>query len=704
MIRSFFKRQPKTRSIRKDPEHSVRLRQLAFGCQVMGLLALAYVSQLWPFAFVAVLLLGIGHWYAYKHRETRPKLGRTITFIGFHLVLFWTIAGFFLGLPYPQLQLAMLGMGAVSFELFTRLNLYSAVGFGMVNLYAAATLSRDFAYGGFLLGFLALLLLLLWVADSEDGVKDNPVVVQVTHDIQPVWRHWAGWAGRLLLITAVTVPLVFLFSPRYASLSPFPPVTLHLPVQGGASSGVVNPAVPVVQIQGWSDQSSDYYYGFDNELDLAYRGGLSDTLMMYVRSEVWSYWRSHAYDVYNGRSWSQSSRTAERIAPVNPDSFIFDLKEDAFRNGKPKFDHSFHIVQPMPNLIFTGGDPVLLFVAADEISRDSNDGLRLSNGLQAGMTYSVIAEPRNFTPEQLRSAPSDIPAEIASRYLQLPDTITDRTRQLAQTLTAEAPTPYDQVIAIRDHLLVTYPYDYFPPPMAPNTDAVDQFLFVDQQGVCEMYVSAMVVMLRELGIPARLVAGYGSGEYNPITGYYEVRANDAHAWAEVYFPDYGWVPFDPTPGWTGDPQTGPVQRWVFSNMRSPLDLPSLPIGGAIAAGATALGALSGVLTLLGGFLLLGVALLLLWPYLGRWWRKRPFRYTRHDSQNPQRRAILRAYTRAQRRLRSQRTPAQTVQEHAQTNPQLQEMAEAVEIAAYRPQPPSDSLVAKVQKWVKLWRK
>ncbi len=101
--------------------------------------------------------------------------------------------------------------------------------------------------------------------------------------------------------------------------------------------------------------------------------------------------------------------------------------------------------------------------------------------------------------------------------------------------TAGAANPYDKAVALREHLQTNYPYDYFPPPQQPGAETCDQFLFVDGRGVCEQYVTSLVVMLRVLGIPARLVASYGSGAYNSITGYYEVRANDAHAWAEVYF-------------------------------------------------------------------------------------------------------------------------------------------------------------------------
>ena len=249
---------------------------------------------------------------------------------------------------------------------------------------------------------------------------------------------------------------------------------------------------------------------------------------------------------------------------------------------------------------------------------------------------------------------------------------------------------------MRDYLRDTYPYDFFPPPQQPNTESIDQFLFVDRRGVCEHFVSAMVILLRELGIPARLVSGFGSGDYNPITGYYEVRANDAHAWAEVYFPEYGWLPFDPTPGWNGDPRTGPVQTWIFSDLFVNVQLPSIPFRQIFEAGAAALGQIGAPLMILAA---LGAAVLigrLAWTRWGlRRWALRVSHYARQD---PARRRIFAIYRQAQRRLRSYRAAAQTPQEHAATQPALRELADLVDIAAYRPQPPDASLLARALNW------
>jgi hypothetical protein len=98
------------------------------------------------------------------------------------------------------------------------------------------------------------------------------------------------------------------------------------------------------------------------------------------------------------------------------------------------------------------------------------------------------------------------------------------------------------------HLRKTYPYDLSIAPQREEMDAVEFFLFEQRRGYCEQFASSLAVMARSLGIPARVATGYAPGEYNPFTGLHEVRASDAHAWVEVYFPGHGWSAFDPTPG------------------------------------------------------------------------------------------------------------------------------------------------------------
>lgn len=696
MITNFLKR-----FISEDvqqPEPSISLRALVYSAQVVAILALVYVSALWWLFPVGAGLLTFAHIYAYYNRENPKRWARWAAIVLLHLGFCGMLFGIVSGAPYPQAQFAVLAMAGVSVEVFSRLNLYSSIGLGAVNMYAAATLSRDTSFALFIIAFFALVLAFLWRADHEDGVRKNKITLRPGDD-----RPERKSAGILRDISAYAVSafvlavLVFLFTPRFSARPLFMPISLTVPVESSPQRSVINPAVPLVQIEGVPadpESASDYYFGFGNTVDLTYRGGLTDELMMYVSSDAWSYWRGYAYDTYTGRSWYTAN---ERITDIEPSGYAFFRLKEPEEITQQTFVASFYVQRRMPNVIWAPGDPVNVHFPADVIGIDQTGGLRVGDALVPGQIYSIVAERISYAPETLRAAGSFVGIrnpQLALQYLQLPDTITQRTRDLAHDLTEGLDTDYDRVIAIRDHLLTNYPYDQFPPPQAPHTDSVDQFLFVDQRGFCEMYVSAMVVMLRELGIPARFVVGYGSGDYNRVTGYYEVRANDAHAWVEVYFQGVGWVPFDPTPGaeWRADPQSGPVNRWVFSNLLGEVDLPRVPLGDIAAAGASAVGAVFGPLMIgagaIGIVVLVAGLVIALRTWLGS---HRPY----HD--DPARRKVFQEYRKLSRQLKTERLPGETVREHAarSNNPLLRRLAALVDIAAYRPQPPSDD---EIDRW------
>lgn len=677
-----------------EAEGSVRLRQIAFAAQTVSIIALAWPTRLWVVAVISIGVLAWGHRTAYRFHQKPPRWLRVGTFIGLHVAFGWMFVGMFSGQPYPQAQIAMLAMAVVSFELYQRLNLYSGMGIGLINLYVAATLSRDLTFAAFLLVYFGLVLAFLWQADSEDGVKDNPVVLKVSTETDQGgrgWRSYDRW-GRFGVLATLCVVGVFVITPRFAGYPIVPPFSFQIPINKAPSAQVINPAIPLFRAEGVysPDQTSDYYYGFENQLDLSYRGRLSDTIMMYVQSPAWSYWRGYAFDQYDGRNWSASDTNLRPYYAGRSGRFVLD-----YYVPEPTFVQTFYVAQNMPNVLWAGGTPVTIFFPSRELAMDVTGGIKIGEPLQAGMVYSIESTSQTYEPEQLRAAAGDYPEWIQSRYFQLPDTTPERVYELARTITAGKESIYDQVIAVRDHLLETYPYDYFPPPQAADSDAVDQFLFVDRRGVCEHYASAMVVMLRALGIPARFVVGYASGSYNAITGYYEVRASDAHAWVEVFFPGVEWVPFDPTPGWTGDPQTGPVQRWIFSDMLAGVELPQIPLGDILRGGMSALGAIIQPLLVIVGIAAAGVVMWLGWR---RWKGLRYSGYSRGlIHQDPTRREIFAIYRRAQRQLRSYREPTQTVQEHAAAMRELEALAELVEIAAYRPEAPDKALVEQAKR-------
>jgi hypothetical protein len=147
----------------------------------------------------------------------------------------------------------------------------------------------------------------------------------------------------------------------------------------------------------------------------------------------------------------------------------------------------------------------------------------------------------------LRRASNTYPEYIRQKYLQLPSTLPQRVRDLAHKVAGELTDAYSKAETVEAFLRTTYRYAPTVRAPPPGRDPVDFFLFDLKEDFCEYFASAMVVMLRELGVPSRVVEGYTAGTLDPSTGKFQVKELDAHAWVEVYFPLYGWIEFEPTP-------------------------------------------------------------------------------------------------------------------------------------------------------------
>lgn len=168
--------------------------------------------------------------------------------------------------------------------------------------------------------------------------------------------------------------------------------------------------------------------------------------------------------------------------------------------------------------------------------------------------YDAVSLLPAVTIAEMRSAvPASYPQQFRSVYMQLPSNLDPRIRKLAADVTSHAQNEYDRVSSVSAYLSSHYRYTLNLQGPVP-ADPLANFLFVRRAGHCEYFASAMTIMLRTLGIPARYATGFAPGEYNPIAGDYIIRGSDAHAWVEVYFPGYGWLTFDPTP--SGDEQHG----------------------------------------------------------------------------------------------------------------------------------------------------
>ena len=179
---------------------------------------------------------------------------------------------------------------------------------------------------------------------------------------------------------------------------------------------------------------------------------------------------------------------------------------------------------------------------------DDVESVQAQGDQAVNTTYRVGGLVSTASREELAAAGTDYPTYVTDRYLQLPTTVTNRTRTLARQLVddADATTPFDQAEVIQNDLRTRIAYIENPPDPPANQDAVDYVLFETQAGYCEYYASAMAVMLRSLDVPARVVTGFFPPDYDASNGGYIYREENAHVWVEAFFPGYGWIPFEPT--------------------------------------------------------------------------------------------------------------------------------------------------------------
>ena len=177
-------------------------------------------------------------------------------------------------------------------------------------------------------------------------------------------------------------------------------------------------------------------------------------------------------------------------------------------------------------------------------------GWRFVKQLDRDESYAMGSLVSASTNDELRTAGANYSGFVTDHYLQIPSSLPDRVGELAEQVTANAETPLDKALAIEDFLRSErFEYDQKIDAPPRNADGVDHFLFETQEGYSDYFASSMAVMLRTLGIPARLAAGYAPGRLDPETRRWAIRDSDSHGWTQAYFPGHGWIDFEPTRKW-----------------------------------------------------------------------------------------------------------------------------------------------------------
>jgi protein-glutamine gamma-glutamyltransferase len=305
---------------------------------------------------------------------------------------------------------------------------------------------------------------------------------------------------------------------------------------------------------------TDFSTGFSGRVQLGGIGQIqqSNAVVMHIRIDgdqhgrYALHWRGVGLANFDGMNW-YNPRGLYVLAPDLDGGFTVPRFTQGIMSGANEHNvapgHVIHyhvVMEPIgTNVFFLAPWPRRVKGAYRALQFDNNGSLSNLDSQHAVSVYEADSDTSTPSPAQLRDAGDSLPA-FTSTYLQLPP-LDPRIPRLAEEITRSASNNYDKATAVELYLKTHYGYT-LQLPRSPVADPLANFLFDRRQGHCEYFASSMAVLLRTLHIPSRVVNGFRSNEFNDVTGNYVLRAKDAHAWVEVYFPNYGWITFDPTPG------------------------------------------------------------------------------------------------------------------------------------------------------------
>lgn len=248
------------------------------------------------------------------------------------------------------------------------------------------------------------------------------------------------------------------------------------------------------------------------------------------------YWQATTYNEYTSTNWDTSTDSQtflEANQPLNKMLGPGRLVQQTVAFG-PRADGK----------LYTSGTPLQVDQSLEVSYR--SDGTPVS-ALVIAPRYKAESWLLEPTINELRSSSINYPEAIRSAYLGLPPSLPDRVRDLAIALTQDAPTAYDKALVLEAYLR-QFPYNLEVDPIPFGEDVADYFIFNLQEGYCDYYATSMAVMARAIGLPSRFVVGYAPSDYDSLAAEYIVYTSEAHSWPQIYFPEIGWVDFEPTAG------------------------------------------------------------------------------------------------------------------------------------------------------------
>jgi protein-glutamine gamma-glutamyltransferase len=545
-------------------EQSIALRVAVQALVSVGILAADIAAGTWMSLWAVPLGIG-GSLWSWRQRNQRNiatkfwlAFGMLVALGAFFARLIGALNDTRLVLAELLVQLQVLH----SFDLPRRKDLGYSMMIGLVLLGVAGTISQTSMFGILLIVFLAIALPTL-VLDyrSRIGLPPQPLSWQVaTTGVSP--QQFA----RLLLIVLGLGLSIFALLPRFPSyqLRAFP-VSSAIEFEGTFDNRQINnpgyvragdlpngSGTGVGPETGPGEMDDEFYYGFNARINQNLRGQMTPKVVMRVRSQSPGFWRVLAFDRYTGQGWDISRNDQASTLNRAPWSYRFFLPSLKTAARTQEVVQTYSIVADLPSLIPALATPKDIYFPTRQIAIDPEGGLRAPVLLSPGMTYTVVSEVPFRDRQQLQNASKQYPTLIQDYYLDVPSALAPQLRALAErwmsTVKKPLTSPYEQALFLTQYLKQHYQLQSNLPFLNRDQDLAEAFLFRFQGGYQDHFSTVLTLMLRAIGIPARLAAGFAPGQFNPFTGYYVVQNIDAYALTEAYFPGTGWLMFDAIPG------------------------------------------------------------------------------------------------------------------------------------------------------------
>ncbi len=441
-----------------------------------------------------------------------------------------------------------------------------------LHVVSGAVVNPGLSFGVVLFPYVVFLTLSLLLTNIRRGIEEDVPArsIEIRSEVEGMggWAHparngagrtWSGggwaWLGRrdlipggFLVLTVGLTTLIFVLSVVFFFV--FPRV--------GLGFFATQPR-PGVAMSGFSDTVTLGDFGnivADPEVVARVRfldghsgaGGWADPIVP-VRL------RGQSLERYDGRAWSKDMKRLWELRVDSEGRHVIDPRgPDPDSDGVRSAEIYLEPLGGSRRVLFSPPVPVAFRRPPDTLEalrpqkwrfgRDAAGDVFVSGPPNTSIQYTAYWIPEQPPPEALRAAPSDDPEWVRRRYLQVPD-LDPGVIALARRVASGAGNRYDAAVAVERFLRDGY--EYALDSVHGDQDPLADFLLRNRRGHCEYFASAMVILLRTLGIPARIVNGFYGGEVNEYGDYTAIRKEDAHAWVEVFFPGHGFVTFDPTP-------------------------------------------------------------------------------------------------------------------------------------------------------------